>query len=57
MVLRLSGTCEATSLPLASRLRTPEALAAAHLSPEAVILGAGSPSVGAIAVGKAAASF
>lgn len=54
-VAPLGTTGEAAALPFSFRLRVPEALAAAKLPADSVILGAGSPSVGdAIAIGKAA---
>jgi 4-hydroxy-tetrahydrodipicolinate synthase len=54
-VAPLGTTGEAAALPFAFRLRVPEALAEASLADDAVILGAGSPSVAdAIAIGKAA---
>jgi 4-hydroxy-tetrahydrodipicolinate synthase len=53
-VAPLGTTGEAAALPFLFRQRVPEALAAANLSPDAVILGAGSPSLGdAIAIGRA----
>jgi 4-hydroxy-tetrahydrodipicolinate synthase len=53
-VAPLGTTGEAAALPFLFRQRVPEALAAAGIAPDAVILGAGSPSPGdAIAIGKA----
>jgi 4-hydroxy-tetrahydrodipicolinate synthase len=54
-VAPLGTTGEAAALPFAFRQRVPDALAAAGIASDSVILGAGSPSVGdAIAIGRAA---
>src|SRR5882757_506630 len=54
-VAPLGTTGEAAALPFEFRLKVPEALAAAGLAADSVMVGAGSPSVGdAIAVGKSA---
>ncbi len=53
-VAPLGTTGEAAALPLSFRLRVPDSLAAAGIAADAVLLGAGSPSVGdAIAIGRA----
>lgn len=53
-VAPLGTTGEAAALPFSFRQRVPEALAKAGIAADAVILGAGSPSLGdAIAIGKA----
>lgn len=53
-VAPLGTTGEAAALPFSFRQRVPDALAKAGIAPDAVILGAGSPSLGdAIAIGKA----
>jgi 4-hydroxy-tetrahydrodipicolinate synthase len=54
-VAPLGTTGEAAALPHAFRMQVPDALAKAGIASDAVILGAGSPSVGdAIAIGNAA---
>ncbi|MBR0823478.1 dihydrodipicolinate synthase family protein [Bradyrhizobium liaoningense] len=53
-VAPLGTTGEAAALPFQFRQRVPDALAASGIAPDAVILGAGSPSLGdAVAIGKA----